>query len=128
VSAPLPTIDATTLRCRLDSGERLWLVHAPGATSFGRAHIRGAVAFADADHARAVLRRDDEVVVYGPDAGCRASPALVRDLRRHGYRQVAWLAGGLREWAALGGAVEGSASASHLEPTQDPADRERRER
>jgi rhodanese-related sulfurtransferase len=102
----VPVIDGETLRARLASGERIWLLHASGSQRFRKVHIRGSVAFADIDQIRSVLRPDDEIVVYG-GTGCEACRALVERLRRSGYGRACWYAGGLQDWLAGGGEVEG---------------------
>jgi 3-mercaptopyruvate sulfurtransferase SseA len=117
ITQRLPIIDGATLRARVRAGERLWLVHAPGSQSFRVAHIRGAAAFADAAQVRRSLRRDDEIVVYGED-DCAECRALAEELRRHGYRRVWWYAGGLQEWVASGGEVEGAGARADHSGTQ----------
>jgi rhodanese-related sulfurtransferase len=103
----LPRIDGAALRALLDAGAPVWLVHAPGAADFRLLHIRDALALADTGQVRRALRSDDEIVVYGRDAACTASQALVRDLLDHGYVRVRWYAGGLQEWVGAGGQAEG---------------------
>jgi 3-mercaptopyruvate sulfurtransferase SseA len=115
----LPVIDGATLRARVRAGERLWLVHAPGSQSFRVAHIRGAAAFADAAQVRRSLRCDDQIVVYGED-DCVECRTLAEDLLSHGYRRVWWYAGGLQEWVASGGEVEGIGTAADHSGTQAP--------
>jgi rhodanese-related sulfurtransferase len=103
----LPRIDGAALRLLLDTGVPVWLVHARGAADFRLLHIRDALALPDARQVRRALRSHDEIVVYGRDATCTASQALVHDLLDHGYVRVRWYAEGLREWVGAGGEVEG---------------------
>jgi rhodanese-related sulfurtransferase len=100
-----PTISGHDLRHRLDEAHDLWVVHGPGPKDLRHGHLPGAVAL-PVERLFAVLTPDDEVVVYGRDAGCRASRELVQRLRREGLTRVRWYRGGLADWVAHGGAIE----------------------
>jgi rhodanese-related sulfurtransferase len=101
-------IGTEALRARIVVGQRLWLVHAAESVSFRSAHLRGALAFPDADQAAAFLRHDDPIVVYGFDRTCATSRTLATELSNRGFTDVAWYADGLQAWLAAGGHVEGT--------------------
>jgi rhodanese-related sulfurtransferase len=104
---PIPTVDRPTLLALLGRRDT-WLLHADGPGSFRRAHLPGAIRFDTLEHALAVVRQDDRVVVYGPDARSPHAPRWVADLLRHGHERVWWYRDGIAGWQAAGGRIEGT--------------------
>jgi 3-mercaptopyruvate sulfurtransferase SseA len=103
----IPTIDRTTL-LNLMACDRTWLIHADGPRSFRQAHLPGAIRFDTIDHAIAVLRPDDPIVVYGRDDGSPNAPRWVSELLRNGFPRARWYAEGLAGWQTAGGRIEGA--------------------
>lgn len=105
--AQIPEITASELRERQARGERFVLLDVrdqpevnlgkiPGALHISRGTLEGKV--------EAVIPRDADVVIYCA-SGNRSALAAVT-LRAMGYRTVASLAGGIRDWAYTGGDVD----------------------
>lgn len=69
----------------------------PGAVHVSRGTLEGKV-----EH---VVPRDAKVVIYCASGNRSAMVALT--MQEMGYRDVTSLAGGIRDWAAAGGDVEG---------------------
>lgn len=105
----IPTVDRTTL-LNLMECHRAWLIHADGPRSFRQAHLPGAIRFCTLDHAIAVLRPDDHIVVYGHDDRSPHAPRWVSKLLRSGYQHAWWYEEGVTGWRAAGGQLEGSDS------------------
>ncbi|HEY0996872.1 MAG TPA: rhodanese-like domain-containing protein [Gemmatimonadaceae bacterium] len=105
--AQIPEITVHALRERQARGERFVLLDVrdqpevnlgkiPGALHISRGTLEGKV--------EAVIPRDADVVIYCA-SGNRSALAAVT-LRTMGYRTVASLAGGIRDWAYAGGDVD----------------------
>lgn len=89
---------------------------------FDRAHLPGAVNIKIEDFPSNMresrqgripeFERFENLVVYGNDPGSTVARGMVKRLLANDYRSVYWFQGGLREWIAAGGGIEGSAATS----------------
>ncbi len=104
---PIRTIGRDELKAKLDRGENFKLVMALNRWAFDAKHIPGSSHFDTPDEAYAVLRPDDEIVVYCSNVDCLSSVALYRELVRRGYRNVRRYSGGLLDWETAGLPLEG---------------------
>jgi rhodanese-related sulfurtransferase len=100
-------IDRETLRARLARGDDFKLVMAARDWAFRVKHIPGSIHFHDDAQLFAGLAPDDDIVVYCSNEDCRASMALIRKLRDHGYQKVSHYVGGLIDWEEGGLPIEG---------------------
>jgi len=100
-------IDRETLRARLARGDDFALVMAGHDWAFRAKHIPKSTHFEKDQDAFASLALDDDIVVYCSNVDCRASQALIKKLRDHGYRNLAHYRGGLIDWEEAGLPLEG---------------------
>jgi rhodanese-related sulfurtransferase len=107
-SDPIHTISRDELRAKLDRGDDFRLIMALNRWAFDAKHIPGSVHFDTPDDLYAVVKPDDDVVVYCSHVDCLSSVALYRDLVSRGYRNVRRYAGGLLDWEDAGLPLEGA--------------------
>jgi rhodanese-related sulfurtransferase len=120
----IPTIDATTLKKRIDAGERATIVCT--RSSDAQPLIKGAIRV-DED---SILTWADKVpkttflAVYCTCPEDQAAVRAVRQLRDNGYENAYVIERGVKAWIAAGGPVTGGtapAKDSTKPPTQPPA-------
>ena len=104
---PIRTISRDELKSKLDRGDEFKLIMALNRWAFDAKHIPGSLHFDTPDELYAVVRPEDEVVVYCSHIDCLSSVALYRELVRRGYRDVRRYAGGLLDWEDRGLPLEG---------------------
>ena len=104
---PIRTISRDELKSKLDRGDEFKLIMALNRWAFDAKHIPGSLHFDTPDELYAVVRPEDEVVVYCSHIDCLSSVALYRELFRRGYRDVRRYAGGLLDWEDRGLPLEG---------------------
>ncbi len=89
-------------------------------TEYFRAHLPGAKNV-QLDEIQSNLRESrqgriaqynkfENIVVYGNDPASTVARAMVKRLLANDYGSVYWFQGGLREWIAAGGKLEGSSA------------------
>jgi rhodanese-related sulfurtransferase len=103
----VPILDRSRLQEKLARGDRFKLVMASHDWAFRAKHIPGSVHFKTPDEMFAALGKDEEIVVYCSNVDCRASRALIEQLRKHGYDNVSHYPGGLIDWENGGLPLEG---------------------
>ena len=108
---PLETIStASDLKLRLDWGEpALTIIDVRSRNLFNENRILGAISMPMDElvaRASASLESERDIYVYGETDEMTAD--AVAKLREAGYTNVAELRGGLTDWQATGGAIEGS--------------------
>lgn len=105
----------------LGKNPRIALVDPRPPAEFKAAHIPGArninlpaipVGFVEPS-----LEGFDKIVVYGNDPSSPSAKAMSKRLISNGHSDVKWLAGGLEEWLARGGRVEGDGTAPAVPQT-----------
>jgi rhodanese-related sulfurtransferase len=100
------TIDAATLRARLDRGETPRLLDARRPTEYADGRIPGAVSLISDDvleRAPTVFPdREAEIVTYSAMLTCRRSTRAAERLESLGYTDVVEFPGGIDEWLAAG--------------------------
>lgn len=104
------TIDAATLKQKLDSNEKLHLVEVLAEKEFKRLHIPGAehIQFGQiAGEAKKRFQKEDEIIVYCADPECSASPTAAKKLSDIGFTNVFDFVGGKKEWQEAGFPMEG---------------------
>lgn len=101
-------ISRDELKAQLDGSDDVRLVFALDPSAFAVAHIPGSLSFDSLEHARRVLRPDDDIVVYCSHPQCQASVIAYQQLVGHGYRRVRRYAGGLADWQAAGYPLDGT--------------------
>lgn len=104
----MKTIDREELKARLDAGHHLKLVMTLPPAEFALKHIPGSLRCFTPPEALALLRPDDEIVVYCSCAECPASECTGRWLERHGFTRVLHYRGGVVDWEAAGLPLEGA--------------------
>jgi rhodanese-related sulfurtransferase len=104
---PILTISQDELKAKLDRGDPFKLIMALNRWAFDAKHIPGSLHFDTPDELYAVVKPDDEVIVYCSHVDCLSSVALYRDLVRRGYTNVRRYAGGLLDWEDAGLPLEG---------------------
>ncbi len=98
------SIDAKTLKRRMDRGDEPVVIDVLPAEYFEKQHIPGAHSAPVADDAfvgrvgQLAPDRDQEVVVYCANEDCDLSLRAARRLETLGYRNVVEFTGGLKEW------------------------------
>jgi len=103
------TIDAQTLKSRLDAGEDLTLVETLDPPYFRKAHLPGAINIPTdqiAQDAPRQLDPDDTIVVYCANTECSASPRAAEELARMGYKRVIDFEAGKQGWEEAGFELE----------------------
>lgn len=101
-------ITADELKAKIDRGDDFRLVMALGDWAFALKHIPGSLNIHSEDKARALLKPDDDIVVYCSNPSCIASISAYKQLKAMGYENVRRFAGGLQEWEEHGFPLEGS--------------------
>ena len=112
---PLETVStASDLKTRLDWGEpALTIIDVRDRGSFNANRILGAISMPMNElvaRASASLESERDIYVYGETDEMTAQ--AVEKLRAAGYENVAELRGGLTDWQATGGAIEGAVAAA----------------
>ena len=112
---PLETIStASDLKLRLDWGEpALTIIDVRSRNLFNENRILGANSMPMAQlvaRASASLESERDIYIYGETDEMTAD--AVAKLREAGYENVAELKGGLTDWQATGGAIEGTVAAT----------------
>jgi rhodanese-related sulfurtransferase len=95
-------ISREELKAKLDRGDDFKLVMTLGEWAFKAGHIPGSINVSRLEDAQALLRPEDEIVVYCSDVHCIASQASYKMLVAKGYKHVHRYAGGLADWSAAG--------------------------
>jgi rhodanese-related sulfurtransferase len=103
----MQTINREQLKARLDSAEHPKLVMTLPLAAFNLKHIPGSVRCYTPPEALALLKPDEEIVVYCSCPECPASECTGRWLERHGFSRVLHYAGGVVDWEAAGLPLEG---------------------
>ncbi|MEM1253242.1 MAG: rhodanese-like domain-containing protein [Cyanobacteria bacterium P01_H01_bin.21] len=112
---PLETIStASDLKLRLDWGEpALTIIDVRSRHLFNENRILGAISMPMDElvaRASASLESERDIYVYGETDEMTAD--AVAKLHEAGYENVAELKGGLTDWQATGGAIEGTVAAT----------------
>jgi rhodanese-related sulfurtransferase len=100
-------IDREALKAKLDRGEDIKLIMTLGEWAYRAKHIPGSLHFTTPEEALAMLRPEDEIVVYCSHDDCIASKAAYQILERHGFQHLHRFAGGLQAWEDAGYPLEG---------------------
>ena len=108
---PIRTIGREELKAKLDRHDDFTLIMALDRWAFDAKHIPGSVHFDRPEDLYAVVKPDDEIVVYCSNVDCLSSVALYRELVRRGYRNVRRYSGGLLDWEDAGLPLEGAFAA-----------------
>lgn len=95
-------ITRAEILAKLERGDEFKLAMALDRRLFRERHIPGSLNIPDRAAALALLRRDDEIVVYGWNVACPAGLGACRQLRAAGFTRVARYAGGLDDWTGAG--------------------------
>jgi len=102
------------LKSRLEWGEpALTILDVRSRELFNDSHIMGAMSFSLNDLvalAKSSLEFDRDIYLYGANEQETAQAATM--LREAGFRAIAELKGGLKEWKAIGGSTEGAVDGS----------------
>ncbi len=101
-------IDRDELKIRLDRGDKFKLVMTLPEAEFKLKHIPGSIRCHTPSDARALLRRDDDIVVYSSCPECPASDVAARLLEEHGFSNVGHYRGGVVDWEDAGYPLEGA--------------------
>ena len=91
-------IDRNDLKAKIDRGENFKLVMTLSDWAFKAKHLPGSLNVTSAGDAAALLKKDDEIVVYCSDERCAASKMAFEQLNAAGYTNVRRYAGGIAEW------------------------------
>ncbi len=97
------------LRRMMESGERLVLLDVRSRSDYDKEHIKGArpLPLDEIDtKAKAMLKPDDDIIVYCDSFVCSASTSAAKILGRIGYTNVRDYKGGIREWKQAGMSTE----------------------
>lgn len=90
-------VSGAELAARLDGPDKPLLIDVRTTEEFALSHLPGAVRCDDADEAAALSKRAGRVVLY--DSSGARSAKLAESLARRGVRDLAYLAGGIFQWA-----------------------------
>ena len=99
-------LDRDQLRAKLASGQPFKLVMVASDFGFRTKHIPGSLHVKKGGDLSS-LGKDDDIVVYCSDVGCRASLAVLERLLRRGFTRISHYAGGLTDWEEAGLPLEG---------------------
>lgn len=103
------TIDAATLKQKIDRGDEFHLVETLLPREYEKWHLPGAINIhfnKVGKEARERFNPDDEIVVYCHDEECNASPIAASKLEKMGYTHVYEFSGGKSAWKAAGYPIE----------------------
>ncbi len=101
------------LRRMMDSGEKFTLLDVRSRGDYDKGHIKGARSLPLDEietRAQAVLKPDEDIIVYCDSFVCSASTSAAKLLTRTGFKKVRDYKGGLREWKQAGLPTESSYS------------------
>lgn len=107
MAEPVRVIDAQELKERLDRADDFKLVNALGEWEFRAKHIPGSLHFPKIEDALAVLKPDDDIVVYCSNPSCLASMMMYRELEKRGFEKLRRFEGGIVAWEDAGYQLEG---------------------
>ncbi|MFW6214807.1 MAG: rhodanese-like domain-containing protein [Alkalispirochaetaceae bacterium] len=103
------SIDAETVKGKLDRGERFHLVETLMPKEYEEWHLPGAINIHFNKIGREAKERfapEDEIVVYCHDEACRASVIAAEKLEKMGFANVYDFEGGKAAWKEAGYPVE----------------------
>jgi rhodanese-related sulfurtransferase len=89
----------------MESGEKFTLLDVRSRSDYDKEHIKGARSLPLDEiesRAGAVLKRDEDIIVYCDSFVCSASTSATKLLLRAGYKNVRDYKGGLLEWKQAG--------------------------
>lgn len=104
---PIETISAEDLKAKLARGDDFKLIMTLSEWAFRAKHIPGSMQVDSPAQAIALLKLDDEIIVYCSDVMCPASQFAYRELKAQGFQNVRRYSGGLSEWEEKGYPLEG---------------------
>jgi rhodanese-related sulfurtransferase len=93
------------LKRMLESGETFTLLDVRSRSDYDKEHIKGARSLPLDEiesKAQAMLKPDDDIIVYCDSFVCSASTSATKILTRMGFKKVRDYKGGLREWKQVG--------------------------
>ena len=95
-------INREELKEKLDRGDDVKLVMTLNEWAYRTKHIPGSIWLASHEQANALLKPDDEIIVYCTNPACNASIIAYEALRRHGFTNVVRYPGGIQGWEEAG--------------------------
>ena len=104
----MKSIDRQELKERLDRGDQFKLVMTLPEAEFNLKHIPGSLRCYTPQDALALLRPEDEIVVYCSCPECPASECTALVLERLGFRNILHYHGGIADWEDAGYPLEGA--------------------
>lgn len=95
------------LQEKLERKDNFKLVMTLGEWAFQAKHIPGSLNISTPAQVAALLKPEDEIIVYCTNVTCPASIAAYHMLRSRGFNNVRRYSGGLEDWEAAGLPLEG---------------------
>ena len=106
----VPAISCEELRAKIDNGDEFAIVDALPPISFAHSHLPSAINLppsrVDAEAARRLPDRNQEIVVYCANPDCEDSVETAERLVALGYLNVRHYPGGKNEWRERGFPLE----------------------
>jgi len=93
------------LKRMMESGEKFALLDVRSRNDYDKEHIKGARPLPldeIENRAHAMLKPDEDIIVYCDSFVCSASTSAAKLLTRAGFKNVRDYKGGLREWKQAG--------------------------
>src|SRR4051812_37292247 len=91
----VPVLDRAELRARLAADNPPKLVMVASDFGFRAKHIPGSIHVHKQGEGFEQLDKDDDIIVYCSDIGCRASSAAIQIFLQRGFSKISHYAGGL---------------------------------